>query len=314
MADHDSLYHRLFSHPLMVEHLVRDAIPDAMAAGVEFARMDRVVAKFHDRTGQRRDGDVIWRLPTREGPDMYLYLLLEFQSRTDWWMAVRAQVYEGLLWQHLIADQGLKAGDPLPPVLLVVLHNGHDRWTAPTGTADLIGLPAASRLWPWQPRIRYHVLDMGRLPGDDLARRDTLTALLFRLEQRRDPFELAALVDEVVGWFRRHPDAQALRRLFSELVRQAVIGLEPPLAVPDDLMEMRTMLATLSEDWKRQWRAEGKAEGKAEILMRLAERRFGAIPADRRARILAADEATLDAWIDHLLDAPDLEAVFGPSH
>ncbi|WP_299439007.1 Rpn family recombination-promoting nuclease/putative transposase [uncultured Rhodospira sp.] len=311
MADHDSLYHRLFSHPLMVEHLVRDAVPDAMAAGVDFARMERVVAKFHDRAGQRRDGDVIWRLPTREGVDVYLYLLLEFQSRNDWWMAVRAQVYEGLLWQHLIAERSLKAGDPLPPVLLVVLHNGTDRWSAPTDTADLVGLPAESPLWPWQPRIRYHVIDMGRLPGDDLARRDTLTALLFRLEQQPDPDELAALVDEVVGWFRRHPAVQDLMRLFAELVRQALAGIEPRVAMPDDLLEARTMLATLGQDWKRRWRAEGKAEGKAETLIRMAERRFGPLSSALRARVLSADEASLDAWIDRLLDGADLDTVFG---
>lgn len=32
--DHDSLYHRLVSHPLMTEQLIRDFLPDAMAAGL----------------------------------------------------------------------------------------------------------------------------------------------------------------------------------------------------------------------------------------------------------------------------------------
>lgn len=156
---------------------------------------------------------------------------------------------------------------------------------------------------------------MGRLPGDALARRDTLTALLFRLEQQPDPADLAALVDEVMGWFRRHPAVQDLMRLFTELVRQAVAGIEPRVALPDDLLEARTMLATLGQDWKRQWvaegRAEGKAEGKADTLIRFAERRFGPLSADTLARIRAADEAKLDAWIDCLVDATDLKAVFG---
>jgi len=47
MTDADTLYHRLFSHPLMVEQLVRDFVPDAMAVGLDFARMERVSAKFH---------------------------------------------------------------------------------------------------------------------------------------------------------------------------------------------------------------------------------------------------------------------------
>jgi hypothetical protein len=68
---HDrSLYHRLFSHPLMMEQLVRAFVPEAMAAGLQFDRMERVNAKVHaealNGTIQRRDGDVIWRLWARD--------------------------------------------------------------------------------------------------------------------------------------------------------------------------------------------------------------------------------------------------------
>lgn len=45
MADHDALYHRLFAHPLMVEQVVRDFVPEAMAVGLDFSRMERVAAK-----------------------------------------------------------------------------------------------------------------------------------------------------------------------------------------------------------------------------------------------------------------------------
>ena len=67
----DTLYHRLFSHPIMVEQLVREFVPEAMAVGVDFARMERVNAKFHAGRGRRREGDVIWRLPMPGGTDVY---------------------------------------------------------------------------------------------------------------------------------------------------------------------------------------------------------------------------------------------------
>lgn len=63
--DSDALYHRLFGHPIMVEQLVREFVPEAMAVGIDFSRMERVNAKFHAAKGRRREGDVIWRLPTR---------------------------------------------------------------------------------------------------------------------------------------------------------------------------------------------------------------------------------------------------------
>ena len=225
MIGSDSLYHRLFSHPLMVEGLVREFVPDAMTAGIDFTRMETVNAKFHARAGKRRDGDVVWRLPTHGGSDIYLYILLEFQSRIDRWMAVRMQVYVGLLWQQIIKENRLKHHDRLPPVLPIVLYNGDRPWDAPTGLADLITLPVGSALWHWQPQLRYHLLDEGAFSQDDLTRRDSLAALLFRLEHCHTPEELVHLIDEVIGWFRRHPDYRTLQHLFTDVVQQAARGL-----------------------------------------------------------------------------------------
>jgi hypothetical protein len=292
-----------------------------MSAEVDFVRMSRVSAKFHGRKGKRREGDVIWRLPSGSGIDIYLYLLVEFQSETDFWMAVRTQVYEGLLWQQVIAEQKLKSGDRLPPVLTVVLHNGESRWTAPTALSEQIALTPDSPLWPWQPQVRYHLLDMGAFSGDELAQQDSLVALLFRLEQRHDPSGLAGLIDEVIGWFRRHPGYVDLKRLFTELVRQAIEGFGASLPVPDDLVEMKTMLATQGPAWQRQWFAEGKAEGMAEgeakgkavALVRLLEKRGGPLPDEIRQRIFAADAATLEVWFDRAIEASDLNSVFAPS-
>ncbi len=49
--------------------------------------MERLNAKFHPETGERREGDLIRRIPRRGGGDTCLMLLLEFQSTPDRWMA-----------------------------------------------------------------------------------------------------------------------------------------------------------------------------------------------------------------------------------
>jgi len=158
------------------------------------------------------------------------------------------------------------------------------------------------------------------------ARADNLAALLFRLEQgQEDPAALVALIDEVIGWFLNHPDHAELKTLFTELVRQAIGGLEPtepPVAIPAELTEMRTMLATQGERWITKWtaqgraegkaegRAEGEAKGKADTLQRLLHRKFGDIPADVTKKIQAANIDQLDEWSDRILDAKTLDDVF----
>jgi hypothetical protein len=319
----DSLYHRLFSHPVMVEQFVRDFVPAALALGLDFSRMERVNAKFHGRGGRRREGDVIWRIPTEYGGDVYLYLMLEFQSQIDWWMPVRIQVYAGLLWQQIIDEMRLKPGDRLPPVLPVVLYNGDKAWNAPTGTTELVALPPASPLWHWQPDIRYHLVDERALPGSELERHDSLVALLFRLEAGPGPAELVDLVDEIIGWFRQHPDYATLKQLFTEIVayalsEQASIANEPAALTATDLLEMRNMVPERFRKWADEVRAQAIVETRTQVrtqtlanaLSRQLRHRFGELPQSCTERIHSASDTELEAWMDQVLDAASISDVF----
>jgi len=127
---------------------------------------------------------------------------------------------------------------------------------------------------------------------------------------------------EVVGWLRQHPDYADLRRLFTELVRRAFIGLGVTRPIPEDLLEMKTNIERLGEVWKRQWlaegraagkaeaRAEGKVEGWAEALVWLLTERFGTVRPSLRKRIRGANLATLECWFKRAIVAPDLPSIF----
>ena len=296
---------------------MREFVPQALVASLDFCALQRVNPKFHSgrRSARLRESDVIWRVPTREGGD-YLYLLIEFQSESDGWMSVRTQVYQGLLWQQVIDEHKLQAGARLPPLLLLVLYNGERPWKAATTTGELVGLSPDSALWPWQPQVRYQLLDMGAFPKDELARRCSLTALLFRLEQRHSPRGLEELLEEVIDWFQQHEGCERLQGLFAELIREAVARCGMKLSRSGNLLEMKPMLTIDFEAFRQQSFAEGeakgKAEGKAEALICLLAERFGAVAPPWRKRIHGARLATLDRWFKRAIVAPDLRSVFNP--
>ena len=52
---------------------------------------------------------------------------------------------------------------------------------------------------------------------------------------------------------------------------------------------------------------------RAETLLRQLRRRHGAIPQSIVDRVYAAGNDDLDQWTDAVLDAPNLDAIFGPS-
>ncbi len=193
----------------------------------------------------------------------------------------------------------------LPPILPVVLYNGDPRWRAPVDLADLIGLPEASPMWRWQPEMRYHLIDEGAFSPSELEVRGGLPALLFRLENSSAPDQLVDLADTVLVWFAQHPGFQAARAIFVELLGAAIAPLGPGVRVPEELLEVRNMLATRMEQWKQRTLHEGEAA----LLLRQMERRFGVVPGWARDRVLAADTVTIEDWGLRVLDAASLEDV-----
>lgn len=328
MPNHDAIYHRLFSDPRVVAQLLRDFVPGDFVADLDLDAMERINAKFHAGTGERRDGDIIWRIPLRPDGNAYLLLLLEFQSTPDPWMALRILVYTGLLWQNLIRENRLLPDGRLPPVFPVVLYNGEPRWTVPADLASLIGLQDGAPLWAWQPAMRYQVLDEGAFADADLRRRDTLAALLFRLENLAEPEQVSPLMDAVIAWFRQHDGFDALRPVFATLIERmisAAEGTRPGNRAATELLEAKSMLEDRVAAWKERWAREGleaghrlgrqegilegHREGAAAILLRLMERRFGELPAAVKHRVASAGNSELEAWSLRLFDATSMDDV-----
>jgi hypothetical protein len=335
--DHDALYHRLFSEPAVVAQLLRSFADGPWLNGLDLDAMERLSTKFHAATGQRRAGDMIWRIPRPGAGDTYLVLLLEFQSTSDRYMALRVMTYAGLLWEQLETEQRLPKGGTLPPLLPVVVYNGESSWRAPLALRALVGLPEDSPLWQWQPDLRYHLIEAGGFTDDDLRGRDGLPALWFRLENARDPARALAATDALLAWLGGHPGFKAARSAFVALLGTIMVRDGGTLPVPEELQEVRNMLATRVEQWKQAWREEGLEEGRQEgrrqghlqglqeglqqgrqqgrqageaaLLLRLLERRFGPLPAAVSDSVRAADTAVLEEWGIRVLDAGSIDEV-----
>ena len=67
---------------------------------------------------------------------------------------------------------------------------------------------------------------------------------------------------------------------------------------------------TLEETWLRELRPKVARENSQRILQRLMRRRFGSLSEEDRTRILSASTPELEAWMDSVLDADSVQAVF----
>lgn len=197
---HDHSYKLLFSHPEMVQDLLTGFVKEAWVAELDFTTLEKVSGSYVADELREREDDIIWRV--RWGEDwLYIYLLLEFQSSIDRFMAVRIMSYLGLLYQDLIRQQALTPSGRLPPVLPVVLYNGEERWMAAQNVADLVERVPGG-LERYRPDLAYLLLDEGALVSDPEWSETTrnVAAALFRLEHNRDEQDMLAVLARLVEW------------------------------------------------------------------------------------------------------------------
>jgi hypothetical protein len=315
MAEEDASYKQLFSHERMVADLIRGFVHEAWVQELDFATLERLPAAFITDDLRRRDSDLLWRV--KLGPDwIYVYVLVEFQSRIDRDMALRVLVYCGLLLQDLIRRGEVASGGPYPPVLPLVVYNGEAPWTAATCLSALRPeLP--DELARHQLDAAYILIDEGRLPAASLPAEENLAGLIVRLER-------AANFDDAQRWLIAlwshfaSPEMTPLRRALSTWVRRLVapaLGadqsrlLETVIHLEDTSM-LRYALVREMDQARAQGRQEGRQEGIAGLLIRQLTRRFGPPSVTLEQRILGATLAEIEVWADRILDAAALDDVF----
>ncbi len=259
--EHDAGYKDLFSHPEMVADLLLGFVHEPWVHELDFTTLEKVSGSYVSDDLRTREDDLVWRVRLRDGW-LYVYLLLEFQSSVDQFMAVRMLTYLGLLYQDLIRRRELAPGGRLPPVVPIVLYNGLLRWQAAVDVADLVAAGPGG-LAAYRPQLRYLLLDQGALPDAALPATRNLVAALFRLEHSRQPEDVRQVVETLVEWLAA-PAQASLRRAFTVWLKRVLLPARlPGVAVPEvsDLQEVKTMLAERVIEWTRDWKQQGLEEG-----------------------------------------------------
>ena len=309
---HDSSYKFLFSNPELVRDLIVGFIPDAWLHSLDYSTLEKVPGSYISDDFKQREDDIVWRVKVG-GEWLYLYLLIEFQSTVDKYMALRMMVYIGLLYQDLIKRGDVLADNRLPPILPIVLYNGNQRWTSVTDVADLIPL-VPGLVEQFKPRLKFLLIDENTYSDSQLASLNNLVPAVFRFEHADNPAAMQDLISLLIDWLDDRPD---LRRMFSLWIRATLMRKKNyAILLPqvDDLQEIKVMLSDRLEQWALAYIAEGKLEGKQEgeilALQKLLSKRFGAIPADITRLISNAPLELIERWFDLAIDAQQLSDVF----
>ena len=337
---HDSSYKFLFSNPEFVRDLIIGFIPDDWLHSLDYETLEKVPGSYITEDFKQREDDIVWRVKVG-GEWLYLYLLIEFQSSVDKYMALRMMVYVGLLYQDLVKRGEILADGRLPPILPIVLYNGSQRWTAAIDIADLI--PAVPGLVSeFKPSLKYLLIDESAYSTHELSSLRNLVAAVFQFEQAQSPSSIEDIINLLIDWLADRPD---LKRMFALWIRATLMRKQNySILLPqiDDLQEIKVMLADRLEEWAHGYIAEGELKGKQQglqegkqqglqegkqqglqegelnglqkgemlALQRLLAKRFGVIPMETVALISQAPLEDIERWFDRAIDAKVLPDVF----
>ncbi|MBY4946184.1 Rpn family recombination-promoting nuclease/putative transposase [Cupriavidus respiraculi] len=313
----DAPYKLLFSSPDLVRDLILGFIPDAWLHTLDFDTLEKVSGNFVTDCLRERANDVVWRVKASE-EWVYLYLLIEFQSTVDRYMALRVMTYLGLLYQDVVRGRVAQGRGTLPPVLPIVLYNGERPWTAATDIAALVPrIPGP--VGRYQPRLSYLLIDQNQFEPADLARMQNLMAWVIRFER---PQSDGAMVDLVGQLDEMLAGKEELKQTFVQFIHAVLSRKEGgyfALSPAGNLQEMQMSLHERFETWKQNYKREGLdeglkeglKEGKATALRQLLSQRFGRLAPELEARIDGASVQQIDVWLGRVLRAETLHDIVG---
>jgi len=216
--DQDASYKKMFSSPLLVRDLIKGFVPDEWLQSLNYDTLEKYPGSYVTDDLRGRADDVVWRV--KVGTHwVYLYLLIEFQSAIDKYMALRMMVYVGLLYQDLILAGQIPKSSKLPPILPIVLYNGARRWKAATEVSDLIAV-VPGLVAQFRPQMRYLLIDEGAYADAHLESQHNLVAAMFRIEHPDKPEHIRELIQLLDVWLADMPE---LRRTFVLWLRATLI-------------------------------------------------------------------------------------------
>ena len=306
---HDETYKLIFSQRASVEELIRHFVGTGLADELDFDTLEPLPTDRISGGLDQHRLDLLYKVRFR-GRWLYLLILLEFQSESDAFMALRILTYTCLTYEELIRRGEVKPGDNLPPLLPVTVYNGRSRWRAATDVAELIA-PVTGPLAQHLPSFRYLLLDLQRIGGKDPKSRDLVTSLGM-MERKPTPENLQRVFQ---GLFRRFrgPEFAELR----QVLRSWVAGAAEAWQISEADLERMTSFTEGEEmyerakelrdqvhrDGVRQGLEQGRRE-QALLVRRFATMKFGAETAERLTRILedVADADRIDEVVDAIID------------
>ena len=309
-SPHDPFAIQQFGRVENARSFFQSYLPPAIVAAADWASLELLRSRLVDGELRSHYPDLLYQVNLGGNP-AWIYLLFEHKSSTDpltAWQLLREAVH---IWHDWLAGHPGAAPHEFPPIIPMVLYHGDRTWTPAREFIDLVHLPddLKPELSPCIPNFHYVLVDLHQLPMGELRGTVQVRIILALMKAVSEGREIE-WIEQVFG-----PLANLLAQESPlDFVRELLIYLSKSRGnVPASTFKAaiakvndeatRSEMITLAEQWIEEGRQEGRQEGwqsaSRQAILRVLERRFGAVPPSIRSHI---QSLTSRAELDHALD------------
>lgn len=274
---HDCGYKKLFSNKAIFRQLIEMFVTEDWVAELDFDSCVAVDKSFISEHYKETESDIIYKLKLKD-QELYIFILIEFQSTVDRFMALRMLNYITNFYMDYVSSQ--KRVQRLPAVFPILLYNGEAQWNAPINLAERI--EGGDRLGRFGLNFEYFKIAENSYSKDELLRIRNIVSTLFLAESY---YDIELLGQELLTLFEREPDREAVSlflnwfKHLSEHGRIEKEDYETLEKVYTTREEVQSMLIKalqrekkeIFQKGKREGRIEGKLEGKLEAKIEAAK-------------------------------------------
>ncbi len=171
---HDRRYKKLFSHPVLLRELLESFVKEDFVSDLDFSTLERLDKSFVTDRFREKESDLIYKINFR-GEEVYIYLLIEFQSTVERFMALRILRYICEFYEFLVQQKVKK----LPPVFPLLLYNGDKKWTVKQNIRELINHVIPDK---YIPDFSYYPVVENEISKKTLLKIENAVSAIFYVE------------------------------------------------------------------------------------------------------------------------------------
>jgi len=142
-SPHSEFFTDIMGRKENAQNLLKKALPEDIQEQLDLDSLRVEKGSYVDEDQKKHFSDLIFSLNLKKGDLAKVYCLLEHKSTPEVMVSLQVLRYMVLEW-HNIVKQREVVGQVLPPIIPIVVYQGHQRWNVGRDFHSIIDFPSDS--------------------------------------------------------------------------------------------------------------------------------------------------------------------------